>query len=185
MANSLRDQFLKMGLVDKKQVSQAKKTTYKTNKEQDKGRIQTPDENKIHAQQALAEKKEQARIANQKRQEEARKNEEIAQLKQLIATNRLSLKDGAIAYHFTDNNKITRLFLPTREMVDELSRGQLAIIKEKDTYAVVPASIVEKIKAWQPDLIVLHNPSPQEPPADPDDIDDPYAAYKIPDDMIW
>jgi len=42
-----------------------------------------------------------------------------------------------------------------------------------------------KIKEWQPDLIVLHNTSPQEPAADPDDCDDPYAAYQIPDDLIW
>jgi hypothetical protein len=185
MANSLRDQFLKMGLADKKQVSQAKKATYKTNKAQDKGRIQAPDENKTHAQHALAEKREQAKIANQKRQEEARKNEEIAQLKQLIATNRLNLKDGAIAYHFTDNNKITRIFLPTKDMVDELSQGQLAIIREKDSYAVVPTLVAEKIREWQPNLVVLLNTSPPEPPIDPDDTDDPYAAYKVPDDLIW
>jgi uncharacterized protein YaiL (DUF2058 family) len=182
MANSLRDQFLKMGLVDKKQVGQAKKTIYKTNKEQDKGRVQAPPENKLHAQQALIEKKERARIANQKQQEEAKKNEANAQIRQLIATNRLSLKDGAIAYRFTDNNKIVRLFLPTREMVDELSQGQLAIIREKDGYGVVPAPVAEKIRAWQPDLVVLHHTSPQETPADPDD---PYAAYQIPDDLIW
>jgi hypothetical protein len=185
MANSLRDQFLKIGLVDKKQISQAKKTTYKKTKEQDKGRIQAPDENKLHAQQALAERKELSRIANQKRQEEVRKNEEIAQIRQLIATNRLSLKDGAIAYHFTDNNKIARIFLPTKEIVDELSQGQLAIIREKDTYAVVPSPVAEKIKAWQPDLVVLHNASPQDAQVAPDDIDDPYAAYKIPDDLVW
>ena len=185
MANSLRDQFLKMGLADKKQVSQVKKATYKTNKAQDKGQIQTPDENKIHAQQALAQKKEQARIANQKLQEEARKNEEIAQFRQLIATNRLDLKEGAIAYHFTDNNKIGRLFLPTKEIVDELSQGQLAIIREKDAYAVVPALVAERIRGWRPDLIVLHNTSSQKPAADPDDSDDPYAAYQIPDDLIW
>jgi len=192
MANSLRDQFLKMGLVDKKQVGQAKKTIYKTNKEQAKGCVQAPPENKLHAQQALIEKKERARIANQKQQEEAKKNEANAQIRQLIATTRLSLKDGAIAYHFTDNNKIARLFLPTREMVDELSRGQLAIIREKDGekdgYAVVPASVAEKISTWQPDLVVLHHTSPQETPADPEDPDDPedpYAAYQIPDDLIW
>ena len=185
MANSLRDQFLKIGLVDKKQISQAKKTTYKKNKEQDKGRFQAPDENKLHAQQALAEKKGHARIANQKQQEEVRKNEAIAQLRQLITTNRLSLKDGTIAYHFTDNNKIAKIFLPTKEIVDELSQGQLAIIREKDAYAVVPSPVAEKIKEWQPDLIVLHNPSPQDAQVAPDDIDDPYAAYKIPDDLVW
>ncbi len=182
MANSLRDQFLKMGLVDKKQVGQAKKNLYKSNKEQAKGCVQAPPENKLHAQQALNEKKERARIANQKQQEEAKKNEAKAQIRQLIATTRLSLKDGAIAYRFTDNNKIARLFLPTREMVDELSRGQLAIVRDKDGYGVVPASIAEKIRAWQPDLVVLHHTSPQETPADPDDS---YAAYQIPDDLIW
>ena len=185
MANSLRDQFLKMGLADKKQVSQAKKATYKKNKEQDKGRSQGPDENKIQAQQALTEKKEQARIANRKLQEEAKKNEAIAQIRQLIATNRLSLEDGVIAYRFTDKNKITKLLLPSREMVDELSQGSLAIVREKEGYAVVPSTIVERIREWQPDLIVLHNAAPQGSQTDSDDPDDPYAAYKVPDDLVW
>lgn len=182
MAHSLRDQFLKMGLVDKKQANQAKKNIYKKNKEQDKGRIQTPDETKLLAQQALAEKKEQSRIANRQRQEEVRHNEALAQIRQLIAIHRLSLKDGAIAYRFTDNNKIARLLLPTKEMVDELSQGQLAIVREKEGYAVVPASVAEKIRESQPDLVVVHNHGQ---PETQDDPDDPYAAYKIPDDLIW
>jgi len=182
MANSLRDQFLKMGLVDKNQVGQAKKTLYKTNKEQAKSRVQAPPQNKLHAQQALIDKKERVRIANRKQQEEAKKNETSAQIRQLITTNRLNLKDGSIAYHFTDNNKIVRLFLPTKDMVDELSCGLLAIIRDKDGYALVPAPVAEKIRAVQPDLIVLHNTTEQETPDDPDD---PYAAYKIPDDLIW
>ncbi len=182
MAHSLRDQFLKMGLVDKKQATQAKKATYKKTKEQDKGRIQPPDENKIRAQQTLAEKKKQAQSANQKQQEEAKKAEQIAQIRQLIATNRLSLKDGAIAYRFTDSNKIARIFVPTKEMVDELSQGILAIVREKNTYAVVPSAIVEKIRGSHPELIVLSNASQQKSQDDPDD---PYAAYKIPDDLIW
>ncbi|MDD3815086.1 MAG: DUF2058 domain-containing protein [Desulfocapsaceae bacterium] len=182
MAQSLRDQFLKMGLVDKKQATQAKKATYKKTKEQDKGRIQSPDENKIRAQQALAEKKKLAQSANQKQQEEAKKAEKIAQLRQLIATNRLPLKDGVIAYRFTDNNKIAKIFVPTKEMVDELSQGRLAIVREKTTYAVVPSAIAEKIREWQPELIVLSNASQQKLEDDPDD---PYAAYKIPDDLIW
>ncbi|MFH2123111.1 MAG: DUF2058 domain-containing protein [Pseudomonadota bacterium] len=182
MAHSLRDQFLKIGLVDKKQATQAKKAHYKKTKEQDKGRIPAPDENKILAQQALAEKKKQAQGANQKQQEETKKAEKIAQIRQLIATNRQSLKNGAIAYRFTDSNRIAKIFVPTKEMVDELSQGKLAIVREKNTYAVVPSAIAEKILEWQPELIVLANAAPQESQDDPDD---PYAAYKIPDDLIW
>jgi uncharacterized protein len=182
MANSLRDQFLKMGLVDKKQVSHAKKNTYKKTKEQDKGRLQTPDENKIQAQKALAGKKEQARIANLKLLEEARKNEAIAQIRQLIATNRLNLENGVIPYRFTDRNRVVRILLPAKEMIDELSQGNLAVVREKDGYAIVPSTIVGRIKECQPDLIVVHNIVPQNSQADPDD---PYAAYKIPDDLVW
>ena len=182
MAHSLRDQFIKMGLVDKKQATQAKKATYKKNKEEDKGRVQPPDENKLHAQQTLAERKEQARSANLKLQEEAKRTEAIAQIRQLIATHRLNLKDGAITYRFPDNNKIARLLLPTTEMVDDLSQGRVAIVREKGGYALVPSPIAERIREWQPDLIVLHNASPPATQADPDD---PYAAYKIPDDLVW
>jgi hypothetical protein len=182
MAQSLRDQMLKMGLVDKKQATQAKKATYKKNKEEDKGRSQKPDENKLHARQALEEKKKQARQANEKQQQELKKNEAIAQIRQLISSNLLPLKDGAIAYRFTDNNKIVKILLPTKEMVDELSQGTLAIVREKGGYGVVPSSIAEKIQGLRLDLIVVHNVSPQKPEQDPDD---PYSAYTIPDDLIW
>lgn len=182
MAHSLRDQFIKMGLVDKKQATQAKKATYKKNKEHDKGRMQAPDENKAHARQTLEEKKGQTRSANLKLQEEAKKKEASAQIRQLIVTNSLPLKDGSIAYRFTDSNKITRILLPTKDMVDDLSRGRLAIVREKGGYAVVPSMIAERIREWQPDLIVLHNAGPQDSADDPDD---PYAAYTVPDDLVW
>ena len=185
MAQSLRDQLLKMGLVDKKQASQAKKTTYKKNKEENKGRMQAPDENKIHARKALAEKKEQTGIANLKRQEEARKNEAIARLRQLISSNLLPLKDGTIAYRFTDNSRITKILLPSKEMVDQLSQGQLAIVREKGSYGVVPAAIADKIREQQPDLVVVCNAATDQNQAGADEPDDPYAAYTVPDDLIW
>jgi len=185
MAQSLRDQMLKMGLVDKKQASQAKKSTYKKNKEEDKGRIQAPDENKIHARQALEEKKKQARQANEKQQQELKKNDEMARIRQLISSNLLPLKDGTIVYRFTDNTKIASILLPTKEMVDELSHGRLAIVRDKGSYGVVPSTLVEKIQASWPALIVVHNVSPQNTEQDSENTDDPYAAYTIPDDLVW
>ncbi len=185
MAQSLRDQFLKMGLVDKKQASQAQKTIYKKKKEQNKGRLQGPDDNTIQAQQALTEKKNQARLANEKRQQELKKHEAIAQLRQLISSNIVPLQNGTIAYHFTDQKKVVKILVPTTEMVDDLSQGRLAIIREKNSYAVIPVVIAERIKALQPDLIVVCNVAAQQSITDPDDPDDPYAAFTIPDDLIW
>jgi len=70
-------------------------------------------------------------------------------------------------------------------MVDELSQGRLAIIRDKGSYGVVPAAIADKIREYQPDLVVVCNAAPPKSQADADDPDDPYAAYTVPDDLIW
>ncbi len=180
MAISLQDQLLKAGLVDTRKVSKANKEKHKQEQMQRKHKIETVDETKVNAQQALQEKAERARQLNFERDEQLRHKAIIAQIKQLIEVSRVSRDRAEIAYNFTDGTKIKKI-LVTDSMLNQLSNGRLAIVKFDEQYSVVPKSVAEKIKLRDDSYVVVSNVLL--PTAD--DEDDPYAEYKIPDDLMW
>lgn len=179
MANSLQDQLLKAGLVDSKKASAARKEKQKQDKQQRKHKIETVDETKESVQQALIEKAERDRQLNFQRDEEARHKAIIAQIKQLIETSQIP-RDGAdLNYNFTDGTKIKKI-LVDEDMLNKLSNGRFAIVKFDEIYFVVPKSVADKIKLRDAAYVVVSNVLQAN-----DDSDDPYAEYKIPDDLMW
>ena len=179
MAISLKDQLLKAGLVDARKISTAVKEKHKQEKQQRKHKIETVDETKANAQKAREEKAERDRQLNFERDEQLRHKAIIAQIKQLIEVSRLSRDGAEIAYNFTDGTKIKKI-LVTDEMLNQLSNGRLAIVKFDEQYSVVPKSVAEKIKLRDESYVIVSNVLQQT-----DDADDPYAEYKIPDDLMW
>ena len=179
MAISLKDQLLKAGLVDARKISTAVKEKHKQEKQQRKHKIETIDETKANAQKAREEKAERDRQLNFERDEQLRHKAIIAQIKQLIEVSRLSRDGAEIAYNFTDGTKIKKI-LVTDEMLNQLSNGRLAIVKFDEQYSVVPKSVAEKIKLRDASYVIVSNVLQQT-----DDAGDPYAEYKIPDDLMW
>ncbi len=178
MGNSLQDQFLKLGLIDKKKVNKTKKEQHQ--KKKAKGKKRVIDESKILAQKAQEQQKERNRELNRLRNEERRAKESAAQIRQLIETNRLNYDKGDTPYNFTDNNKIKRIFL-SKEIADNLGKGRLAIVRQAGEYQIVPADLATKIQKVNKNLVVLlHSQKKQEA-----DTDDPYAEFKVPDDLVW
>lgn len=180
MANSLQEQLLKAGLVEKKQVRDFNKDRRKQEQYQRKHRIEVEDENKAQVQRSLEEKAERDRQLNFERDEQIRHKAIIAQIKQLIQTSRVS-RDGAdLPYNFKDGTTIKKI-LVTGPMLNQLSNGWLAIVKFDDKYEVVPKAVAEKIRQRDERYVIVSNTAqPTE-----DDADDPYAAYKVPDDLMW
>jgi uncharacterized protein len=179
MGSTLQDQFLKMGLVDKKQVNTVKKARHEQRTGQ--GGKGSPDESKIQVKQALAEKKDRSRRLNQTKNEELKEQETAAMIRQLIDTNRLPMGGGENPYNFTDNNKIKRLFL-SKEMAERLSRGDLAIVRQAGEYQIIPAGVAEKVQKFNKNLVVVfHAPIKNVSPGH----EDPYAEFQVPDDLMW
>ena len=181
MGNSLIDQLKKTGLVDKKKAHKVKHDQYKNKKQKiKKGSTAQLDETKLLAQKAQAEKVERDRQINLKKKEEAERKAIAAQIIQLIETNRVDDRDGEIVYNFTDANVVKRLFV-SEQIHKHLMSGQLVIAKLGEGYELVPKPVAEKIKQRDADCII-NNDHNLEPVAEEDD---PYADYKIPDDLIW
>lgn len=181
MANSLFDQLKKSGLVDKSKAQQVKQSQYKSQKQKTKrGSPEKLGEAALLAQQTHAEKVERDRQLNQRKQAELERKAIAAQVKQLIETNRVKDGDGDIAYNFADAHVVKRLYV-SEQVHKHLMSGHLAIAKLGEGYALVPMAVAEKIKQRDAQRII----QPNHDTAPAQDRDDPYADYKIPDDLMW
>lgn len=184
MGNALRDQLLKSGLVNDKQLKKAVKDKHKEER-QKHGQKQTgPDDAELHARRVAAEKVEKAerdRLLNQQRKEEADQKALVAQLRQLIEAHRQALGEGDIAYSFADNGKVKRLYV-SAEVRDRIAAGRLVIVRSDVRYDLVLPEIAQRIIERDAGAVVLWNKVDAGSEAV---ADDPYADYQVPDDLVW
>jgi uncharacterized protein YaiL (DUF2058 family) len=179
MSLSLRDQLLKAGLVNEKQAKQAGKQKQKQQRLEKKNQVEVDDSQKQAALQAKAEKAAKDQELNRQQQEKAEQKAIAAQIKQLIETSRLPKLTTEDYYNFVDDKKVKRLSVNTL-MRDKLSRGSLAIVRHGGAYEVIPREAALKIQERDPARVLLLNTQTEAP-----DADDPYAAYQVPDDLMW
>lgn len=182
MANSLQDQLLKAGLVDRNKAKEITKEKRKQENFQRKHRIETVDEAKENARRALEEKVERDRQLNAERDRQAQERAIVAQIKQLIETSRLDRSRGDVPYQFTDGTKIKKIFV-TAALLDQLGSGKLSIVRLADKYEVVPKVVAEKIQQRDASYVIVSRDRTTS--VNETDEDDPYAAYQIPDDLMW
>ncbi|HEX4975601.1 MAG TPA: DUF2058 domain-containing protein [Pseudomonadales bacterium] len=174
--NPLQDQLLKAGLVSRQALN-------KTNKQQaHQARIKpdTPNEASQLAEQVLAEKQARDRALAEESKTTQRLKENKARIRQLILHSRLSRQGGETPYQFTDLNIIKKIYVNAIH-ADQISRGQIAIVKLDEHYELLPLKAAEKIADLDASLVVvLHRPDKNAPAEE-----DPYAQYQIPDDLMW
>lgn len=171
---SLKDQLMKAGLAD------AKKARKAVHEKRQEAKAPNADNAQKLAQQALAEKAERDRALNRARDDELAQRAVTAQIRQLIEAHRIDRKGGDIAYQFTDDKKIKKLYVNAAQQ-EQLARGQIAIVRTEAGHELVPTVVAEKIRTRDENAIVLLNTRT----ASATDEDDPYAAYQIPDDLMW
>ncbi|MGF7242621.1 uncharacterized protein YaiL (DUF2058 family) [Pseudomonas oryzihabitans] len=179
MSMSLRDQLLKAGLVNEKQAKQAVKQKQKQTRMEHRGQTEKDRSQELAVQQAQAEKLAKDQELNRAQEDKKKHKAEQAQIKQLIETSRLPKLSTEDYYNFVDDKKVKRLSVNVM-MRDKLSKGSLAIVRYEGRYEVVPRATAERIQERDPKRVVLLNVQSGEP-----DPDDPYAAYQVPDDLMW
>ncbi|HET8801697.1 MAG TPA: DUF2058 domain-containing protein [Marinobacter sp.] len=176
---SLQDQLLKAGLADDKKAKAIRSEKRKQRKQQPKGAAQV-NEAEVRARQAREEKAERDRQLNLQRQQAAEKKAIQSQIRQLTETNRLNRSRGETSYQFVHDKKIKKIFVDDT-MVDQLSRGRLAIVYVNESYEVVAEGVARKIMERDMNAVVVLHDRKQEDAGE----EDPYAGYEIPDDLMW
>jgi uncharacterized protein YaiL (DUF2058 family) len=180
VGNSLRDQLLQAGLVDKSRAERAKKEQQKQARRQRGGKPASAGAERPAKPSADADKVARDRALNQQRNTARSEREIAAQVKQLVLRHRLPRDEGddTRPYHFQNKQKIKRIHVSATNH-RKLSTGELLIVNFNGNFELVPADVAEKIRQRNPVLVI-------DPPTErPVDADDPYAAYEVPDDLIW
>ena len=176
--NALQAQLLKAGLVDNKK---AKKLSKQAQHEQRTGqgteaelqaKIAKDQQEKVARDQALNEEKQRAL------DEKALK----AAVIQMIGQHKIRDTDGDNVYQFIDDAKVKKLYI-NQQIYNALVSGSLVIAKDQESYAFLPKALADRINEKMFGFIIVSNASTTN--NDVTDEEDPYAAYVIPDDLMW
>ena len=176
---SLQEQFLKAGLVDKNKVKLVSQDKSKQKKAERRTGTTTVDEARIAAQELQRKNAERARELNAQRDAAASQKAIAAQIAQMVKQNRQGKGNGDIAYNFTHDNKIDRIYVSAAVQA-HLMAGRLVIVCLGGVTELVPKVIADKIAERDAALVVRVKKTSNDV-----DEDDPYAAFQIPDDLMW
>lgn len=176
---SLRDQFLKAGLIDQKKIRSAVQEKSKQAKVERQTGVQAVDPALQAAQEARERNAERARALNAERDAAAREKAITAQIAQMVQQARQDRGRGDVAYNFTHDGKIKRIHV-SAAVQGHLVAGRLVIVCLGEAVELVPARIADKIAERDPACVVQVRRA-----ATTVDEDDPYAAYQVPDDLMW
>jgi uncharacterized protein YaiL (DUF2058 family) len=175
---TLQEQMLKAGLVSSKKMDKVQRTAKKSRLQAREAReaVEANKKAQIERDKLLSEQQKQATLSKELK----------AQIKQLIEMNRIVISKGDIGYNFTDNNLIKKVYVDKVTQA-QLINGRLAIARlvtdnnPDGEYAIIPASVADKIAQRDASSIVLNSALSKEA----QDEEDPYADFVVPDDLMW
>jgi len=174
--NALQAQLLKAGLVDSKKAKKISKQTQHAKR--------TGDSESVEAKKALAEAQAQKLEKDQKLNQEKQRVLEEKALKanivQMIKQHQITETEGEVSYQFVDESKVKKIAI-TQKLYDQIVAGHVVIARLEESYALLPRPLADRIDSKMEGFMVVSNDTAEEAFAE----DDPYAAYVIPDDLMW
>jgi uncharacterized protein YaiL (DUF2058 family) len=179
VGDSLQDQLLKAGLVDKSKLSKVKKQKQKQARRERHGdeKVRSLDPRR---QKEDAERTARERELNQRRNEARRQREIAAQVTQLVSQHRhpRTGSEDDRPFYFENKGKVKRIYVSPKTQ-GLITSGALIIVNHNGVFDLVPPPIAEKIRQRNPSLVI---DLPEQQPVDDDDL---YAEYQVPDDLVW
>ena len=175
--NALQAQLLKAGLVDNKKAkklfkqSQHEHRTGQSSEADLKAKIEQDKHEKIVKDQSL----------NMEKQRQLDEKALKASIVQMIKQHKILDTNGDISYQFIDNTKIKKLYI-NQQIYNALVSGSLVVAKDQESYAILPKVLADRINEKMTGFIIVNNAQKNDLITDEDD---PYAAYAIPDDLMW
>ena len=175
MSSSLRDQLIAAGLVSERQAKQASQQQAR----QFKARKAPESGSRFSAQQAQAAKAARDQELSRKQQEKAERKARRAQIEQMVEQAGVPKVESDDFYCFVDGNKIRRIAVNV-QLREQIAREELAVVRYKGHYALVPSAAAARIRERDEHAVVTYNSSQVQ--VDPND---PYKDFVVPDDLMW
>lgn len=174
--NALQAQLLKAGLVDNKKAKKLSKQAVHEKRTGDGNDAEV----KANIEKAKQEKLAKDHAIEQEKKAILQEKELKAAIMQMINQHKIRDTDGEISYQFIDD-KIKKIYL-NQQIYNALVSGSLVIARENESYAILPKALADRINAKMEGFIIVNNSEKNEQTTDEED---PYAAYVIPDDLMW
>lgn len=175
--NALQAQLLKAGLVDNKK---AKKLSKQAVHEQRTGQSSDA-EIKAKIEQDLQQKIAKDQALNLEKKRLLDEKALYAAVVQMIGQHKIKDTDGEMTYQFIDESKIKKIYI-NQQIYNALVSGSLVIAKDQSSYAILPKALADRINEKLTGFIIVNNSENTQAVTDEED---PYAAYVIPDDLMW
>lgn len=175
--NALQAQLLKAGLVDNKK---AKKLSKQAVHEQRTGQSSDA-EIKAKIEQDLQQKIAKDQSLNLEKKRLLDEKALHAAVVQMIGQHKIKETDGDMTYQFIDEGKIKKIYI-NQQIYNALVSGSLVIAKDHSSYAILPKALADRINEKLTGFIIVNNSENTQAVTDEED---PYAAYVIPDDLMW
>lgn len=174
--NALQAQLLKAGLVDNKKAKKLSKQAVHEKRTGDGNEAEI----KANIEKAKQEKLAKDHAIEQEKKAILQEKELKAAIMQMIQQHKIRDTDGEISYQFIDE-KIKKIYL-NQQIYNALVAGSLVIARDNESYAILPKALADRINAKMEGFIIVNNSEKNEKTTDEED---PYAAYVIPDDLMW
>lgn len=179
MSDSLRDQLLKSGLVQKLKAESAAAKARQGGKQPSRkpkpaakpadGEIDLASAYGLRERSDRQQREQEQRAAEEKARQKA---ESKRKLGELLAGKALNQAEAEVPRHFPHGSKIRRIYC-TPEQLAALNAGELGVVQQRGRYLLVTREVASAAAAISADALVLL----VEPGAVADD--------GVPDDLVW
>ena len=181
---SLQDQLLKAGLTTKQKTRQANADKRKKNKQKRSGvqhGASLQDQVKQDLATAKAAKQVKDNALNEQKKQQLAEKEQLLRIKQILTHHQITNVMGDNEYNYTFANKIKKLSLDTLTH-KALVNGRLSLCGLDGITYIVTRETADKLAELDEKVVLVQNDKIIE---DEVEVDDPYADYQIPDDLMW
>ncbi len=179
MRNPLQEQLLKAGLVNKTKAAQVVR---EQTKQRESKSPKAPLADAVDTHRLQVERAERDRAMAAERNAQARANEERAQVRQIVEAHKVK-REGEITYRFNDGELIKSL-LVNEALRAQLASGTLVIVRHDHGHELIPRVAADKIYARDAAMIVLDHGHSDNGDI-PNEDDEYYKQFKVPDDLTW
>jgi len=185
MGNSLRDALTKAGVVSttkaKVSAQQVKKQIHQELHTKRKGAPPAQNEAALAAAKAQEEKLARDREMSREREAVISAKAARAQARQILRDRMQNNESADLTFNFVESGHIRHIYITAAQRA-ELGKGLLSVVALGERHYLVPTEVADKVHALIPGVFV-YCPTPEKTQTIPEN--DPYAAYQIPDDLVW
>ena len=99
----------------------------------------------------------------------------------MIRANRIDRAYAGVPYRFTQGSRVREIAV-TGTQQGRIARGELAVVSDGERNELVPAKVARRVRGIDPAAVLVLNSANER---GDDTGDDPYADYRVPDDLMW